>query len=172
MANLRVNCGEDARLDHARDTRRKIEGRRFGKGCGGSHAQRSAVDQALQEGSPSGRQEPYRHLHIRPGDQRILGRTRPERGDRALDTVHRENRHGRIRGSHDASGRMRREDQISEPVRWNGREHIRGQRRHIRRVIGVEPGPLDPRRVGEPRHVLRRFIPFDKGGEVPAVLEQ
>jgi hypothetical protein len=62
--------------------------------------------------------------------------------------------------------------QISKPLRWNGRERIRGQRRHVRRVIGVEPCPFDPRRVGEPRQVLRRFILFDKGGEVPAVLEQ
>jgi hypothetical protein len=57
-----VNRGEDTRLDHARDIGRKIEGRRFGKRCGGSRAQRCAVDQALQEGSRSGRQEPYRHF--------------------------------------------------------------------------------------------------------------
>jgi hypothetical protein len=57
-------------------------------------------------------------------------------------------------GSHDASRRMRRVDKITKPVRWNGCEHIRGQRRHIRRVISVKPGP--PRTASRPYRRLVR----------------
>ena len=133
---------------------------------------RFAHAEAHQEDGAAGRKSPDDDLERRPGDQRVLRARSPRCGPPGRRPVRREDADRRIGRAHDPGRRMRDQYGLGEPLRRNGGERLRRQRRGIGGVVGVEPGALDPRHVRQPRHRPRMLVAGDEVGEVAAVLEQ
>ncbi len=67
---------------------------------------------------------------------------------------------------------MRHEYSVSQLLHRNGSEDLRRQRFRIGSMIGVEPCPLEPGYIRQPRHQSCVFAVFDEVRKIAAIFEQ
>src|SRR6516165_4211446 len=91
---------------------------------------------------------------------------------RAVAPTGSENSDRRKTRANDSRRRMEFQNSIDQPVRGDGSQVVRHERLNIGGMICVQPYPLDPRYVRQPRHRLRIFVPLDEVRKVPPVIEQ
>lgn len=131
-----------------------------------------ALEQLGEERGAAFRQA--RHDDIVPGarNQGVLCLMALQWRHRRVGPVHGEDGQCRVIGSHHPGRRMRHEAHVGQRRRRKRRQGLRAEDRKVGGMIGIQPGALKVRHIGQPGHVSGVCISADKGGKVPAVLEQ
>ena len=143
------------------------------KSNAGSFEPQRSLDQGRALAEPHGeiiterRQDAHPDVGVRTGDKRVLGDVRDRLGPAGARLSRGPDRGGGRRKAQDARGRVKRDPRLRqgigpEPGKVPDRRCLR-----VRGVIGLDPGVLEPRQVGEAG--VRSLACGDELGEIRAI---